>query len=373
MPHHLSEKDHEEKKRIALEYFNLLIYLINEESFFQYQLIQKLKKEGVEKETFEKNINHALALLSAANESIRKEGPTPFTDYLITSALSYIANYLPAESVRIIINKLEDLNKNIVKPSVSSKQHKAFPQNTREKSFQNLISTVTPILLTSDEHSISPLIKQNNNQIVIDFAADELPYRAYGIRRANRLGASLIQVQPDQFAAVHEQFSISKNTILTLIGHCTKGSNCLSDNAGRMINASQIAQQIYLKMMQTGTPLDTEFTIDLIACQAASSYRDQPSFAEQLVEALSKLGLDNVSVSASPTIMLTTPDGNQANLSRQEDQKASRRAEKECKEKGFFNDLFSSFNSVFSSTAEAKLKVKKEIFRSDHAGKVIRR
>ncbi len=400
------KKDAAYKQRIALEYLNLLIYLINEEAALEYQARTKSGNEAPETEDFEKNINHALTLLAAAIEGIKKDGPTDFSDYLISSALSYTAEYLPAASVSNIINKLDDITRigtkqsqqpDTEKPSStnrsdSSGDHAAKKTSAAEKQdkqpdspsaeaarntdkgFNDLISRASPILFTPEAHKATDRIN-HNKQVVIDFAADKIEFRAYGKKRSERLGASLIQVQPDQFSAVNAKFSISKNTTLTFIGHCSSGSNCLSDNSGKKIYASQLARQIHAKMVQSGTQLDTEFTIDLIACQAASGRDIYPSFAERLVTELAKLGINRVNVIASPTIMMTTHDGSQANLSISEDRKFS--AQMEGREQhdtsSVSNKLTSSFNSIFSSRPDpTRLKVEKVTFRSDSNGHAIR-
>lgn len=375
------KKDNEDK-RIALERYNLLISLIIEEIV----LLRKLQKKADEKESFEKNVNHAFALLEAVKEGIVKSGLSPFTDYLMTSALSYIAKYLPEASVRNIVNELDRSSQSPSneKPSSSKTCSKhidlspessssAISQKNIDKSFNDLISRVSTTLLTPEIQRTSSKFN-NNKQVVIDFAADGLPYREYGIKIAERLGANLIQVRPDHFSANNAQFSISKNTILTFIGHCRSGSDHLSDNSGKIIYAAELAEQIRSKMSQTGTPLNTEFAIDLIACQAASPDGNKPSFAKHLIKELAKRGINNASVIASPTIMLSTHDGRQANLSRKEDLKASRKMQgrKQHETSGVFSGFLSSFNSVFSNSSyEAKLNVEKVIFRANSADNVI--
>lgn len=358
------KKEHEQKNRAELDFFNLLINLIIEHAYLRCQLFNKREKEARDKSLeiespkkiqLEKNINHVLALLTSAHVSIRKDGPTLFTDYLIISALSLIAKHLPEKSVREIIKKLNDEENH---QSTDSNK-----QSNTDKIFKDLISVVRPVLFTSDEDNSR---KSQSKQIVIDFSADRRDYEEYGIKRAKRLYANLFQTRPDQFCAVYEKFSITENTTLTLIGHCHKGSDYLSDNSGRRIYASELAKQIHAKMMQTGVPPNTAFTIDLIACQAASAHGLHPSFAQRLVKELYSLGINNVNVLASPTIMVTTHDGGQANLSWQQDQKVSASAsERDQQTNGIFNNLFSIFADKQEERFNEKLNVEKVTFRSD--------
>lgn len=393
----LIEKDNVKKKQMALEFYHLLINLLKEQALLRYHLIANQKNELLEKNSFERNINHALALLQASNAGLSKEGPSPFTDYVITSALSSIADNLPFESVRHIINELDkfkkcnsmiaessngqndssahrhshdnDADRNANSKSRLSNTSAQFPATNKpseaDKKFNDLMACVSPALITSESSTQNVNL---NKQVVIDFAADQLPYREYGIKRARRLGAQLIQARPDRFSADTSKFSISKDTTLTVIGHCQRGSDFLSDNSGNRIYASELAKQIYTKMDLTGAPLNTAFTIDLIACQAASRQGKRSSFAECLVKELSNLGINNVSVAASPTIMLATSDGSQANMSWKADNKATEimKGRDQHDVNGFFKNLFSTFNSIFTKDCdEQKINVDKVIFRSD--------
>jgi hypothetical protein len=344
------------------------------------------RTEGKEEEarTFEKNINHGLTLLASAKSKIGEQGTSSVTDYLITSAISYFANCLPPESVSNIVAQLNTLKINGSKTRNVSKQTESPPTDTlkiNESKARNVSKqTDSPPINTlkineskarnvskqtespptdtlkineSKTHNVSKQMdssstnpdfprllstmratfsreislqlppKSLKKQVVIDFAADMPVYSSYGEKCAKRLGANLIQTQPDNFSAANAKFSVSQGTIVTLIGHCSRGSNHLSDNSGRRIRAAEIAEQLCINMKKNNTPFGTPFTIDLIACQAASSTPNRPAFAQLLVDELSRRGINNARVIASPTIMMTTSDGSQANLSREEDQKMS--------------------------------------------------
>ncbi|STX52849.1 Uncharacterised protein [Legionella busanensis] len=408
MPYNTSQLEKEREKKEALYYINLLIKLISEQAFFRLQELQKRPEEKEEEaRTLEKNINHCLTLLASVKSKIKDQGPSSVTDYLITSAISHLANSLPPESVSNIVTQLntvkinESKTHNISKQTDSSttdtakthqskthnvsKQADSSPTDTAKISeskthnvskqanssptnpdFPRLLSTIRATF--SHEISLKLPPKPLEKQVVIDFAADKPVYSDYGVKCAQRLGANLIQSQPDNFSAVNEKFSISEGTILTLIGHCSRGSNHLSDNSGRRIRAAEIAEQIYINMKTNNTPFETPFTIDLIACQAASSTAKRPAFAQLLVDELSKRGIKNAKVIASPTIMTTTPDGRQANLSREEDQKMS--AQLQGVQQHEVNSCFKSggtasfFKDTMRQLREPGLKVEKQTFTS---------
>lgn len=378
-----SKKQEEEKNRAAAAQLAHLIYLVNKYAAIEYeQLKSKFKADPNDTaasppQALQKDINHALTLLAAAREEIKKTGPSALTDYLVTSAMSHVAKHLPETAVNNIV---EELKKNETAPSVQPKQseverakptreptkheHSKFRQPVAERTkpasagekCDRLLSCLSTKLLTPEQAPLPPKI---NKQVIIDFAADKIEYGEYGKRRAKKLGGDLIQATPDQFSATSAAFSIEKNTTLTLIGHCTSGSNCLSDNSGRIITAAEIAKQIHLKMLQKGTSLDTEFNIDLIACQAAASRGRHPPFAQQLVNELARLGINNVNIIASPTIMLTTHDGSQANISREQE-----RAYLDAKSKGQSYSFGSSGRFSFQRRQDPSIKVEKQVFRA---------
>lgn len=354
------KKEAENQKRFALEFLELLIKSIKDEASF---LLKNKYISNDEEESFETNVNHILSLLLSANLHISKEGPSHFSDYLITSAFAEIVKYLPKPSVKNIINILKTSStSNIV--AASSEEQSVQHKKSDNKDFNNLFSYGS-IALTSGKKQTSPI--NEPRRCVIDFCADLNEYRAYGIKRANRLGANLLQVQPNYFSAVCSKFTISKDFVLTLIGHCYRGSDNLSDNSGNKVDVFQIAQEIYLNMMRTNTPLDTQFTIDLIACQAASRRGPNASFAERLIDALSKYGINNVSVTASPTIMVATHDGREANVSVLEDRRLSSSIEEQHPRRADrAGRLFSPTVPVCDYT---KLNVNKVTFRSINPGK----
>src|SRR5688500_11776607 len=119
------EKDRETKE--ALDCLNLLIKLSNEQAFCRFQQLQnaqKLPKEREEKVIkFENDINHALTLLAAAKSKILEQGSSSVTDYLITSALSYLTNCLPEKSITNIVNQLNPNNVSERKDSLSDYQN----------------------------------------------------------------------------------------------------------------------------------------------------------------------------------------------------------------------------------------------------------
>ncbi|WP_131782511.1 hypothetical protein [Legionella gresilensis] len=430
MTYNTSQLEKEREKKEALYFIDLLIKLTKEQAFYRLQELQNRSEEKEEEaRTLEKNINHSLTLLASVKSKIKEQGCSSVTDYLITSAISSLANCLPPESVSNIIAQLNTVKINESKTHNVSKQTdssstdtvksnqstthnvsnqtdsastdtfknnqstthnvskqtdsssndtvKSNQSNTHNVSKQTDISSTNqdvPRLLStiraafSHEISLQLPSKPLKKQVVIDFAADMPVYSSYGVKCAKRLEANLIQTQPDNFSADNAKFSISEGTILTLIGHCSRGSNHLSDNSGRRISAAEIAKQILINMKKNNTPLDTPFTIDLIACQAASSAPNRPAFAQLLVDELSKHGIKNAKVIASPTIMMTTPDGRQANLSREEDQKMSARLQgvqqhevASCFQSG---GIASFFKDTIRQLRDPGLEVEKQTFTS---------
>lgn len=187
---------------------------------------------------------------------------------------------------------------------------KHIPQEALNKAFP--IAPTSPQQAASPGHQTAPKVSSLPLQdTCIDFCCDKKDYAQNGVNIAKKNGATLIQTSPRTFVDHPPKFPIAAGSKITLMGHCYPGSNCLLDNHHNKIFASDIAKNIASQLRDKKAP----FTINLVACSAATDSHTSPSFAAQLTVELAKQGVTNAKINASPTVMGVDNHGRPFNLS----------------------------------------------------------
>lgn len=357
-----------------IEQHNYFIELIYENYIRLLNSLYVQERDEFERDEFERGIHHALTLLAASKQEIQRNGPSSFSNYLVASAVDYIIKYFPSSVVSVITDKLPEINSlhypkqdeihtHINKKNVTTEYRYSEGEKTNklkhptDKIRNDLLSRLN---ITSNINKKSGGISKH---VIIDFTSDLKDDREYSIKRAQILNANLFHAEPHHFLFTNSDFAITKGTTITMIGHCDHGLDYLADNTGHKIKVAQLAEQILAKLHQNNTPLDTEFTIDLIACRAASGVGEKESFAKRLARELGKRGINNVTISASPTVMYCHSNGDVSNLSMEDDKKFDL-ANQPLSRQNFFSSFCSFFTRKNKFDIPRRLNIAKEQFHS---------
>lgn len=352
----------------------LAAFLFYLQQLSQAKLLQLGQKEG---EHFGKEVQMAHALLHEASARFEHQPDIDFgIDYLVNVAQGILERQFSQPELNAIWDKISqdfpqndppqhaadhgvlepmdeanNVSRNIQKipaaPSIDASRRQIAPPVGHEIKFKPLPKSIKTNIKAQKEQRIERRSELENHrlsslpdkEIFINLCCDNPAYRDNGINASKRHQAQLIESSPHglkkDIAAIER---IAPNTKITVIGHCCKGSQVLSDNSGGSISATQLADSICNQLTDKATP----FTINLVACQAASSYFERPSFAERLTKALADRGVYHVKVEASPTVMAIDHYGKISSISKKDDalleniHAAQYQAKRSDQRRGFF-------------------------------------
>ncbi len=156
--------------------------------------------------------------------------------------------------------------------------------------------------------------------LIINLCCDQAGYRQVGRAVTSGRRGKFVETSPDNVARAFIGFEIQPGARVTIVGHNTTGSPFLKDNQGNAVSIDELAQRIVDSL---GDDKSIDFTVSLIACQAASG---NPSAAEQLMRRLAELGATGAKVEASPTSLILNYSGS-IDAIRPEDDRRYRSAE----------------------------------------------